>query len=78
MKKHSKKQLTYIEGELKKQFDILKIAKSVSIFGVKAILRALLLRPATWKWAMVKLPELIEKLDLFIKDSVAFLIDLFT
>ncbi len=78
MKKHSKKQLTCIEGEPTKRFDIWKVAKSVFIFGVKTILRTLLLRPATWKWAMVKLPELIEKLDLFMRESVASLIDLFT
>lgn len=77
MKKHSKKQLMCTESGSTKRFDIWKVVKSVFIWGVKAILRTLLMRPATWKWVMVILPEFIEKLDFIIRDSVSFLIDLF-
>lgn len=32
-------------------------AKKVMVQGVKFVLRAVLLRPATWHWLMVKFPD---------------------
>lgn len=77
MKTHTKKQLR-CKSEQKKPFVFGAAAKTALIWGVKTLLRTLLLRPATWRWVMVKLPELIEKAEFFIRDVISFLIDLFS
>lgn len=76
MKTHSKKQLTCTERESKSQSNVWTATKAALIWVIKTLLRALLLRPSTWKWVMVKLPELIEKLELFVKDGFSALMDL--
>lgn len=78
MKKHSTKQLRCTESEPKIRFDVWKSIKSALIWGVKTLLKALLLRPSTWTWAMVKVPELIEKLELWAKAGISALIEFFT
>lgn len=76
MKNHTKKQLRCTESEQKKPFDIWSKTKTALIWGVKALLRMLLMRPSTWTWVMVKLPELIEKSELFVRNAFAFVMDL--
>lgn len=52
-------------------------AKKFMVQGVKFVLRALLLRPATWHWLMVKVPEYWDKTIEMGKAVSAWLFDSF-
>lgn len=42
--------------------------KCAVLATVKAVLRYFLLRPATWRWLMVHVPEAFAKLEVWIKE----------
>ena len=44
---------------------------------VKAVLRYILLRPATWHWMVVRLPEFAAKVERFVRDEIQALKDFF-
>ncbi len=52
-------------------------AKKVMVQGAKFVLRALLLRPATWHWLMVKVPEYWDMAVQMSKAVSAWLFDSF-
>ena len=51
--------------------------KRVVVSAVKSVLRYLLLRPATWRWLMVHAPEAFAKLEVWIKEMVDYISQLF-
>jgi hypothetical protein len=51
--------------------------KSVFVFTVKAVLRYLLVRPATWRWLQVHVPEAFAKVESMAKEVVELISGLF-
>ncbi len=52
-------------------------AKAGAVKGAKVLLSSLLLKPATWRWLMVNLPELSEKAENVGKQVIAWFTDSF-
>ncbi|XYJ10721.1 hypothetical protein ACSUZJ_01715 [Telluria sp. B2] len=51
--------------------------KTGCVWVVKAALRHLLMRPATWRWLQVHLPEAFAKLEFWVKEFIEFCANLF-
>ncbi len=51
--------------------------KAGVVKGVRGLLVSLLLKPATWRWLMVRLPEVAERAEEVIKQVIAWFSDSF-
>lgn len=51
--------------------------RGVLVKIAKAVLRFILLRPATWRFLQVHVPEVFAKVESWGKDVLSFFIDLF-
>ncbi|MBA5608510.1 hypothetical protein H3H36_24495 [Duganella sp. FT3S] len=73
----SKKQITKRSTQDVEKTTEAPKTRDVLVKFAKAALRKILLRPATWRFLVVHLPEVGAKVEEWLKDVIAFFSDLF-